>query len=52
MIAKMIVILLMTLSLGMNIADHGKDRKPTNGWHSLISYLLWFSLLYWGGFFV
>lgn len=51
MIAPTIVILLMTLSLGMSISDHGKERKPTNGWNSLISYLLWFILLYCGDFF-
>ena len=49
--AQMVVILLMTLSLGMGIANDGKDREPQNGWHSLIRYLLWFTLLYWGGFF-
>ena len=51
MMAQMVLILLMTLSLGMSISDHRKDRKPQNGWHSLIGYLLWFTLLYWGGFF-
>jgi len=51
MIAKLILLALMTLSLGMSIADHGKERKPQNGWISFISYCLVLGLLYWGGFF-
>jgi len=51
MIAKIILLGLLTLSLGMNLATHGEKRKPTNGWISLISYLLTLSLLYWGGYF-
>ena len=41
----------MTLSLGMSIADHGKERSPENGWSSAISYVLLMALLYYGGFF-
>jgi len=51
MTAKMILVLLMTLSLGMSIADHGKERTPQNGWVSFISYCLMMLLLYLGGFF-
>lgn len=51
MIAKMVLIGLMTLSLGMGLATHGKERKPQNGWSSLIRYILMISLLYWCGFF-
>mgnify|MGYP003637492735 FL=1 len=51
MIPQMIVILLMTFSLGLSIAEHGKKRKRENGWASLIGYLLWAVLLQWGGFF-
>tara|TARA_B110000211_G_scaffold200865_1_gene232115 strand:+ start:50 stop:220 length:171 start_codon:yes stop_codon:yes gene_type:complete len=51
MIAKTIIIFLMTLGLGLGIAYHGKDRKPSNGWYSLIRFLLWFTLLYCAGFF-
>ena len=51
MIAKMILIGLMTLGLGVGLATHGKDRKPQNAWISLINYLLIMSLLYWSGFF-
>jgi hypothetical protein len=51
MIAKIIIILLYTLSLGMNIQSHGEERKPTNGWASFISYLITMGLLYWAGLF-
>jgi hypothetical protein len=51
MIAKIILIALMTISLGMSISDHGKKRKRQNGWSSLVSYGLIMGLLYWSGFF-
>ena len=51
MIAKIILLGLMTLSLGMNLATHGQERKPTNGLESFINYILTLSLLYWCGFF-
>tara|TARA_R110000782_G_scaffold259992_1_gene351079 strand:+ start:1175 stop:1348 length:174 start_codon:yes stop_codon:yes gene_type:complete len=51
MIAKIIIILLYTLSLGMNIKSHGEERKPTNGWASFIGYLIIMGLLYWAGLF-
>ena len=51
MIAKFVLLGLTTLSLGMGLASHGKERKPHNGWVSLVSYILILSLLYWGGFF-
>jgi len=51
MIAKMVLLGLMTLSLGMGLATHGKERKPQNGWTSFISYILMIGLLYWCGFF-
>lgn len=47
----MILLGLMTLSLGMGLATHGKDRQPQNGWHSLISFILFIVLLNWSGFF-
>lgn len=34
MIAKIILISLMILGLGINIGEHGKERKPTNAWTS------------------
>ena len=51
MIAQFILLGLLTLSLGMNISRHGKERTPSNAWHSLICYILFIALLYWGGFF-
>ena len=48
MIAKIIIILLITIGLVISISEHGKERKPTNGWRSFISYLLWMALFYWG----
>jgi len=51
MIAKIILILLMTLSLGMNISSHGNDREPTNAWNSFIGYVIFMVLLYFSGFF-
>ncbi|MGK0448579.1 MAG: hypothetical protein ACJA2M_002377 [Polaribacter sp.] len=51
MIAQFILLGLMTLSLGMNISQHGEERKASNGYHSLIVYIIFIALLYWGGFF-
>ena len=51
MIAKMVLLGLCTLSLGMGLATHGKERKPQNGWVSFVSYVITMVLLYWCGFF-
>tara|TARA_B100000768_G_C10930238_1_gene229322 strand:- start:297 stop:485 length:189 start_codon:yes stop_codon:yes gene_type:complete len=51
MIAKMVLLGLMTLSLGIGLATHGKEKKPQNGWVSLINYIITLSLLYWCGLF-
>lgn len=51
MIAKIIIILLTTLSLGIGISSHGKKREPHNAWYSILGYLLWYVLLYYSGFF-
>lgn len=51
MIAKMVLLGLMTLGLGMGLATHGKKRKPQNGWASLINYIITLILLYWCGLF-
>jgi hypothetical protein len=51
MIAKFVLLGLMTLSLGSGLATHGKQRKPQNGVVSLVNYILTISLLYWSGFF-
>jgi hypothetical protein len=51
MIPTLIILALLTLSLGMNIATHGKERKPSNAGMSFIGFLLWLGLLYWAGLF-
>jgi len=51
MIAKFVLLGLLTLNLGMGLATHGKETKHQNGWVSLVSYILTLSLLYLGGFF-
>jgi hypothetical protein len=51
MIAKMILLGLMTISLGMDFATHGEKKRPQNGWLSLIGYIIALILLYFCGFF-
>jgi hypothetical protein len=51
MIAKMVLLLLITLNLGIGLASHGKERDPQDGWVSLINYIITLSLLYWCGLF-
>lgn len=51
MIAKIILLFLMVLGLGMNIATHGKERKPNNAYISFISFIITITLLYYAGFF-
>jgi len=48
---QLIYIALVALSLGMNFAQHGQPRKPTDGWAALLSVLIIVPLLWWGGFF-
>jgi len=49
---QFIYIALILISLGMNFAKHGEEKKgKQNGWHSLIAALLVYFLLYKGGFF-
>ena len=49
--SKVVFLMLMTLSLGIAIAQHGEERTPTNGWHSFINCILTLLLLLWCGFF-
>lgn len=51
MIPQLIYIALIMISLGMNISSHGEPRGDTNAWNSLISCIIGFAILYWGGFF-
>ena len=46
-----IVLLLLTFSLGVSIAKHGEERTPHNGWMALLSYMIWVLLLYYLGVF-
>jgi len=51
MIAKIILVLLMTLSLGMSLAQINKEKRRRDAFSALLSYLLIMILLYWAGFF-
>jgi hypothetical protein len=49
---QILLIALFALSLGTNLAHHGKERKgKDNVIYAMLSTLIIFSLLYWGGFF-
>jgi hypothetical protein len=49
---QIVWIILMAISLGANMADHGKTRvKTDNFWTALISYVIVNGILYAGGFF-
>jgi hypothetical protein len=47
------IIFLVLTGIGLLITanEHGKARKPTNFWSSLLSTAIIFALLIWGGFF-
>lgn len=48
---QIILIVLMTLGLGMSIADHGRPKTgKTSATAALIANIILFGLLYWGGF--
>ena len=53
MIAKFLLLGIMTFSFIVEVFKHGKVSEPStaNGWHALISYLIFIVLLTWGGFF-
>lgn len=42
---------LVSLSLGIQIANHGKPRSNENAWAGFIGICITIGLLYWGGFF-
>ena len=51
-IPQIIVVAWYALSLGVNLANHGKKREDKYSfWSSLIVCVLLFALLKWGGFF-
>lgn len=46
------MIVLLALSLGVNLADHGKPKDGEHNFtHSLVSVAIFSTLLYCGGFF-
>ncbi|UWG96827.1 hypothetical protein LPY66_18410 [Dehalobacter sp. DCM] len=48
---QIIYIVLIALSLGINIAEHGKPRSNNNAWYAVISAAITTGILIWGGFF-
>ena len=51
-IPQTLVLVLLALSLGVSLADHGKPREGRNSfWVSLAGKLVQVGLLVWGGFF-
>jgi hypothetical protein len=52
MIPQLIIILLGLLDLGEALSKHGEKKKQTdhNGWISLFSLIILWTLLYYGGF--
>jgi len=51
-IPQILMIAIYMLSLGINLAEHGKPRAGTyNFWSALIATAIAFAILIWGGFF-
>ena len=51
MIPQLIMIALGFISLVWNISRHGEDSKTKlNGWHKLIALIIYWTILYYGGF--
>ncbi len=51
MIPQLLYIMLCILGLGVHMANHGEERvKNYNGWTQLISIIIIWVLLYYGGF--
>lgn len=51
MFPQIIMIALIFVSIGINLAKHGEERPAYNVWTSLIAAIISFMLLWWGGFF-
>lgn len=51
MTPQIIYLILIALSLGLNMSEHGKPRTATNFWNNLISTAIIFWILIVGGFF-
>ena len=51
MIAQIVMIALLALSAGLNVAEHGKEKTGTNNaWSSIIAVTIMVAVLWWGGF--
>lgn len=51
MTPQIIYLIIIALSLGLNMSEHGTPRSPTNFWNNLISTAIIFWILIAGGFF-
>lgn len=53
MTPQIIVLVLVVLALGMELAKHGEVKKATkyNFWTTFFAQAVTIALLYWGGFF-
>jgi len=50
--AQIGVVVLLSLSVGISMAQHGKPKTGKESvWTSLIAAAIWIGLLNWGGFF-
>lgn len=48
---QIIILAWLALHLVVSVRDHGKPRPPYDRSDAFWTVVLWFSLLYWGGFF-
>jgi hypothetical protein len=49
--AIIVLIILSAMGLGMSFAKHGEQQKPYNGWISLFTVIVNWTLLYYAGLF-
>lgn len=50
-VPQAIIIILYAMSLGLSLAKHGESKGEYNFWHTLVSAIIEFLILKWGGFF-
>jgi hypothetical protein len=52
MIPQILVLGILFMALGIDLVRHGKTHEVTeNFWTTLLSFVIWIGLLYWGHFF-